>query len=156
MAPKAPSTITTTVSSQKPQPSQKSFLSNQNIKRIQKELADINLDPPCNCFAGPKDSNLYEWISTIHGPQDSPYAGGIFFLNISFPQDYPFKPPKISFKTKIYHCNINSKGQICLDTLKDNWSPALTIAKVLLSIVSLLTDPNPRKQAAALYPPFCS
>jgi len=77
------------------------------------------------------------------GPPDSPYEGGVFFLKIQFPQDYPFKPPKIKFQTKVYHCNINDKGGICLDILKDNWSPALTISKVLLSICSLLTEPNP-------------
>merc|ERR1711885_85713 len=77
------------------------------------------------------------------GPDDSPYVGGIFFLNIHFPTDYPFKPPKINFTTRIYHPNINSNGAICLDILKDQWSPALTISKVLLSICSLLTDPNP-------------
>ena len=77
------------------------------------------------------------------GPDDSPYAGGVFFLNIHFPPDYPFKPPKVSFTTKIYHPNINANGSICLDILKDQWSPALTISKVLLSISSLLTDPNP-------------
>ena len=77
------------------------------------------------------------------GPEDSPYAGGVFFLNIHFPPDYPFKPPKVSFTTKIYHPNINSNGSICLDILKDQWSPALTISKVLLSISSLLTYPNP-------------
>lgn len=112
-------------------------------KRIQKELAEITLDPPSNCCAGPKDDNLYEWVSTIMGPDGSPYQGGIFFLDIKFPQDYPFKPPKVTFKTRIYHCNISSAGDICLDVLKDNWSPALTISKVLLSISSLLTDPNP-------------
>mmetsp|Transcript_44751 Transcript_44751/g.59429 ORF Transcript_44751/g.59429 Transcript_44751/m.59429 type:complete len:111 (+) Transcript_44751:131-463(+) len=77
------------------------------------------------------------------GPDDSPYAGGVFFLNIHFPPDYPFKPPKVSFTTKIYHPNINANGSICLDILKDQWSPALTISKVLLSLSSLLTDPNP-------------
>jgi len=78
------------------------------------------------------------------GPDGSPYSGGIFFLRITFPEEYPFKPPKVIFKTKIYHCNINhNTGAICLDILKDNWSPALTISKVLLSICSLLTDANP-------------
>ncbi len=77
------------------------------------------------------------------GPGESPYQGGVFFLNIHFPTDYPFKPPKITFTTRIYHPNINSNGSICLDILKDQWSPALTISKVLLSICSLLCDPNP-------------
>merc|ERR1712185_174526 len=72
-----------------------------------------------------------------------PYQGGVFFLNVTFPTDYPFKPPKVQFTTKIYHCNVNSSGAICLDILKDQWSPALTLSKVLLSISSLLTDPNP-------------
>ena len=78
------------------------------------------------------------------GPDDSPYSGGVFFLDIHFPADYPFKPPKVSFTTRIYHCNINSNGGICLDILKDQWSPALTVSKVLLSVCSLLTDPNPQ------------
>jgi ubiquitin-protein ligase len=73
----------------------------------------------------------------------SPYNGGVFFLDIQFPTDYPFKPPKVTFRTRIYHCNVNSSGQICLDILKEQWSPALTISKVLLSICSLLTDANP-------------
>lgn len=93
--------------------------------------------------AGPKGDNLYEWNSTILGPPGSVYDGGVFYLDISFPVDYPFKPPKVSFRTRIYHCNINSQGVICLDILKDSWSPALTISKVLLSVCSLLTDCNP-------------
>mmetsp|Transcript_53565 Transcript_53565/g.81279 ORF Transcript_53565/g.81279 Transcript_53565/m.81279 type:complete len:153 (-) Transcript_53565:26-484(-) len=112
-------------------------------RRIQKELAEISLDPPSNCSAGPKGDNLFEWVATIMGPAESPYAGGVFFLDIQFPPDYPFKSPRVIFKTRIYHCNINSKGEICLDILKDNWSPALTISKVILSICSLLTDCNP-------------
>uniref|UniRef100_A0A8C1NXA1 E2 ubiquitin-conjugating enzyme n=1 Tax=Cyprinus carpio TaxID=7962 RepID=A0A8C1NXA1_CYPCA len=114
-----------------------------SAKRIQKELAEITLDPPPNCSAGPKGDNIYEWRSTILGPPGSVYEGGVFFLDIAFTPDYPFKPPKVTFRTRIYHCNINSQGVICLDILKDNWSPALTISKVLLSICSLLTDCNP-------------
>ena len=114
------------------------------LKRIQKELADLNKDPPGNCSAGPTDaSDLYHWQATIMGPSDSPYQGGVFFLAVHFPSEYPFKPPKVNFTTRIYHPNINQNGAICLDILKDQWSPALTISKVLLSISSLLTDPNP-------------
>jgi len=114
-----------------------------SLKRINKELVDLGKDPPANCSAGPVGDDMFHWQATIMGPDESPYAGGVFFLDIHFPADYPFKPPKVHFTTRIYHCNINSNGGICLDILKDQWSPALTISKVLLSICSLLTDPNP-------------
>lgn len=113
------------------------------LQRIQKELLEIQKDPPANCSAGPEGDDLYEWQASIMGPRDSPYQGGVFWLKIHFPKDYPFKPPKVMFLTKIYHPNISSSGAICIDILKDNWSPALTISKVLLCICSLLDDPNP-------------
>lgn len=112
-------------------------------KRIEKELKELINDPPSNCSAGPALDNIFEWKATIMGPSDSPYQGGVFFLTISFPVDYPFKPPKVRFTTKVFHPNISADGGICLDILKDQWSPALTISKLLLSISSLLTDPNP-------------
>jgi ubiquitin-conjugating enzyme E2 D/E len=113
------------------------------LRRIQKELEDIRKDPPAGCSAGPVNDDLFAWEGVIFGPSDSPYAGGVFKLSIRFPTEYPFKQPHIQFNTKIYHPNINSAGGICLDILKSQWSPALTISKVLLSILSLLTDPNP-------------
>ncbi|KAL0306186.1 UNVERIFIED_CONTAM: Ubiquitin-conjugating enzyme E2 28 [Sesamum calycinum] len=112
-------------------------------KRIQKELKDLQKDPPASCSAGPVGEDMFHWQATIMGPSDSPFSGGVFLVTIRFPPDYPFKPPKVSFKTKVFHPNINSNGSICLDILKEQWSPALTISKVLLSICSLLTDPNP-------------
>jgi len=113
------------------------------LKRINKELADLGRDPPAQCSAGPVGDDLFHWQATIMGPPESPYQGGVFFLTIHFPTDYPFKPPKVAFTTRIYHPNINSNGSICLDILRSQWSPALTISKVLLSICSLLCDPNP-------------
>ncbi|EXC02953.1 Ubiquitin-conjugating enzyme E2 10 [Morus notabilis] len=131
-------------------------------KRILKELKDLQKDPPTSCsagkgfyemfertenemggYGGPVAEDMFHWQATIMGPPDSPYAGGVFLVTIHFPPDYPFKPPKVAFRTKVFHPNINSNGSICLDILKEQWSPALTISKVLLSICSLLTDPNP-------------
>jgi len=113
-------------------------------RRIQKEYSDFQKDAPENCSAGPRGENIYLWDAMIIGPTGSPYSGGVFNLEIHFPTDYPFKPPKIVFTTKIYHPNISANGAICLDILKDQWSPALTVSKTLLSICSLLNDPNPK------------
>jgi ubiquitin-conjugating enzyme E2 D len=113
------------------------------LKRISRELQDLQNDPPMNCSAGPEGDDMFRWEGVIFGPSDSPYSGGVFKLKIIFPIDYPFKCPTVTFTTKIYHPNINSAGIICLDILKNNWSPALTVSKVLLSVCSLLTDPNP-------------
>ena len=83
---------------------------------------------------------------------DSPYAGGVFFLSITFPTDYPFKPPKVSFTTKIYHPNINANGSICLDILRDQWSPALTISKGAYLVCSAGSrhPPDPRRRGTFL------
>jgi len=113
-------------------------------KRILQEIKELHGSESDNITAGPvNDSNIYEWTATLMGPEDTPFEGGIFLLSINFPKDYPFKPPKINFNTKIYHPNISASGSICLDILSSQWSPALTISKTLLSISSLLTDPNP-------------
>ncbi|KAK4408646.1 Constitutive photomorphogenesis protein 10 [Sesamum angolense] len=180
-------------------------------KRIQKEMAELSMDPPPDCSAGPKGDNLYHWVATLFGPPGvvriasmfvpsssslypavpivlmvlvlakqfalqrvwfhgrvmlvddavvlirsyafggclwclgTPYEGGIFFLDITFPSDYPFKPPKVVFKTRIYHCNVDSAGNVSLDILKDGWSPALTISKVLVALRSIFTNPDAYK-----------
>ena len=126
------------------------------LRRLQREYTDLQKDPPVGCTAGPvSDADFFTWTAMIFGPGDSPYQGGVFHLSICFPSEYPFKPPIITFRTKIYHPNINAAGGICLDILKGQWSPALGISKVLLSILSLLTDANPNDplvpEAANLY-----
>lgn len=113
------------------------------LKRITKELNEMQHDTLSIGSAGPRQDDMFLWDALLIGPSETPYAGGIFKLEIRFPNDYPFKAPKVEFKTKVYHPNINQNGGICLDILKDKWSPALTVSKVLLSISSLLADPNP-------------
>ncbi|KAL6195031.1 hypothetical protein ACLB2K_030653 [Fragaria x ananassa] len=112
-------------------------------KRIQREMVDLNMDPPPDCSAGPKGDNLYHWVATILGPPGTPYQGGIYFLDIKFPTEYPFKPPEVVFRTRVFHCNVNSSGNVSLEIIKDGWSPARTITKVLLAIRSILTKPDP-------------
>jgi ubiquitin-conjugating enzyme E2 D/E len=114
-----------------------------DVKRLTKEYMEIKKNEIPNLSANPINNNLFEWEAVILGPIGTPYEGGIFKLSISIPSKYPFKPPIVIFKTKIYHPNINNAGNICLDILKTQWSPALTISKILLSICSLLSDPNP-------------
>ena len=114
-------------------------------KRMSKELKDLSSETPENISWGPIDEGDYSKMrATIMGPVASPYAGGVFFLDINIPQDYPFRPPRVRFVTKIYHPNIHSScGSLSMDILDDRWSPALSVTKVLVSIESLLMDPNP-------------
>jgi len=114
------------------------------MKRINRELADLNKEDLGDMTLAPNDVSLFEWKATIPGPSGSVYEGGLFHVDISLPDDYPFSAPRATFVTKIYHMNISERGQVCVDLLKHNWSPALSLFKVMLSLSSLLTDPNPK------------
>lgn len=112
-------------------------------RRIIKETQRLLSEPAPGISASPSEDNLRYFNVMILGPTSSPYEGGIFKLELFLPEDYPMAPPKVRFLTKIYHPNIDRLGRICLDILKDKWSPALQIRTVLLSIQALLSAPNP-------------
>jgi len=110
--------------------------------RIMKETQKLQSDPIVGIYAEPQIDNPRHFEVMVAGPKDSPYEGGLFKLQLYLPEDYPMVPPKLLFMTKIYHPNISFLGKICLDILKNNWSPALQIRSVLLSIQLLLSEPN--------------
>lgn len=114
------------------------------IKRLKIESAEILLSPIPEIETRPRTAdNFFEWVAKINGPVDSPYEDGIFDFHMSFPSNYPFKPPSCKFDTRIYHCNVNSLGMVCLDILGDSWIPSITITSILMCIRTLMTDPNP-------------
>jgi len=114
--------------------------------RLVKELAEVGKDDKTSGVKAVPTTkgNLRHLKGTIKGPQGTPYDGGVFDIDINIPKQYPFEPPKMKFITKIWHPNISSQtGAICLDILKDQWSPALTIKTALLSLQALICSPEP-------------
>ncbi|PSC68305.1 ubiquitin-conjugating enzyme E2 35 [Micractinium conductrix] len=112
-------------------------------RRIIKETQRLLSEPVPGISAAPSEDNLRYFNVIILGPDSSPYQGGVFKLELFLPEDYPMAAPKVRFLTKIYHPNVDKLGRICLDILKDKWSPALQIRTVLLSIQALMSAPNP-------------
>ena len=118
------------------------------LRRINKELLDLEKDPETLFSAGPITSDdIFKWQAKIMGPQGTPYEGGIFSLIIELPQDYPFKPPKVAFTTRIYHPNVDpNSGRICSECALTiicpfRWNPAVTLRKVFVELVDILGNP---------------
>ncbi|KAL9111109.1 MAG: hypothetical protein Q9227_004372 [Pyrenula ochraceoflavens] len=120
-------------------------MAGNRARRMAKELADIHNDQACNVHAEAISDDLMALKGSFDGPPSSPYAGGKFEISIVIPTEYPFRPPVMKFKTKIWHPNVSSEtGAICLDTLSTGWSPVFTIKSALLSLQSLLSTPEPK------------
>lgn len=112
--------------------------------RIQKELREIGNDRASGVTVEVVQDNLQRLVGSVPGPKDTPYDGGIFKVDIQLDDQYPFVPPKMRFVTRVWHPNVSSaSGAICLDILKDQWSPALTLKTALLSLQALLSSPQP-------------
>ena len=115
----------------------------QMANRIHKETERLLKAPEAGISATPHANNARHFDVQISGPPDSAYDGGVYKLELFLPEEYPLTPPKVRFLTKIYHPNVDRLGRICLDILKDKWSPALQIRVVLISIQALMSAPNP-------------
>ncbi|KAI0629968.1 ubiquitin-conjugating enzyme/RWD-like protein [Trametes polyzona] len=115
------------------------------LRRVNKEIADCKNDKASKITIDLVDDNPFHLIGAFDGPEDTPYEGGRFQVDIVIPDNYPFQPVKMKFITKVYHPNVSSaSGAICLDILKDAWSPVLTLKSTLISLQSLLCSPEPR------------
>lgn len=112
-------------------------------KRIVKETQRLLREPVPGLAFRVDENNLRYFHLDLNGPDDTPYAGGVFQLELFLPDGYPMNPPKVRFLTRIYHPNIDKLGRICLDILKDKWSPALQVRTVMISIQALMSSPNP-------------
>lgn len=112
--------------------------------RIQKELREIATDKASGVEVEVVGGSLQRLVGSVPGPKDTPYDGGVFKVDIQLDDQYPFAPPKMRFLTRVWHPNVSSaSGAICLDVLKDQWSPALTLKTALLSLQALLSSPQP-------------
>jgi len=115
-------------------------------KRISREYAEIEANSLEGITIAPIDEDMFKWNIEIQGPKGSAYSGGVFKLLLTLPDNYPFKPPVLSFQTKIYHPNVSNddKGSMCLGILRsDSWKPSSKIMAVLEMARGLLVEPNP-------------
>ncbi|EJD53339.1 ubiquitin-conjugating enzyme [Auricularia subglabra TFB-10046 SS5] len=112
-------------------------------KRLGNELMQLMMSNSQGISAFPRsDANLFDWIGTIEGPAATVYAGLTFKISIAFPSNYPYAPPTIKFDSPCYHPNVDLAGNICLDILQDKWSAVYSVHTILLSLQSLLGEPN--------------
>ena len=113
----------------------------KSLKRIQIELKNIIENPIKGIQVVPNDDDVLLWVIKVQGPTGTPYEKGIFTFNIVFTSEFPFKPPQITLKTKIFHPNFDNDGNCCLSLL-NNWKPASRLSLVLTAILQLLQEPN--------------
>lgn len=118
-------------------------------RRLMRDFKRITSDPPTGVSATPSEADIMKWDAVLFGPEGTVWEGGVFKLKMVFSEEYPMMPPKVTFHTKVFHPNVYSNGDICLDILKNQWSPTFDVGMLLVSIQSLLADPNPMSAANA-------
>ncbi|XP_039252991.1 ubiquitin-conjugating enzyme E2 G2-like [Styela clava] len=130
-------------------------------KRLMAEYKQLATQAPEGIVAGPKEeSNYFEWDACIMGPIGTPFEGGVFSAVMTFPSDYPLSPPTMRFTCDMFHPNIYPDGRVCISILHapgddpmgyessaERWSPVQSVEKILLSVISMLAEPNPESGA---------
>eukprot|EP00250_Pteridium_aquilinum_P008957 c18339_g1_i1 orf=322-879(-) len=129
-------------SSKQPTPMSNPVETHSVARRLQSELMALMTcgDPGVSAF--PEGDNIFSWVGTIKGSAGTVYDGLSYKLSLRFPPEYPFKSPTVKFDTPCFHPNVDQYGNICLDILQDKWSSAYDVRTILLSIQSLLGEPN--------------
>lgn len=131
------------------------------LKRLMAEYRQLTINPPDGILAGPAhEENFFEWEALIAGPEGTAFDGGVFQAKLSFPIDYPLSPPKMKFQSEVFHPNIYADGRVCIsilhapgddpmgyETSAERWSPVQSVEKILLSVVSMLAEPNDESPA---------
>ncbi|XP_022862481.1 ubiquitin-conjugating enzyme E2 20-like isoform X1 [Olea europaea var. sylvestris] len=128
--------------SKNPLPTAKTVDTQSVLKRLRSELMALMMSGDTGISAFPEEDNIFHWKGTIIGSKDAVFEGTEYKLSLLFPPDYPFKPPGVKFETSCFHPNFDMHGNICLDILQDKWSSAYDVRTILLSIQSLLGEPN--------------
>ncbi len=124
-------------------------------RRLFKDLSNISKYSEGTIYAQPLEDDMLTWTAVIFGPPNTPFENGTFSLILLFDENYPNHPPEVSFISEMFHPNIYKNGDLCLDIIKNKWSPSYDVFGILLSIQSLLNDPNnsspANPEAAHLY-----
>ncbi|PVV05172.1 hypothetical protein BB560_000318 [Smittium megazygosporum] len=130
-------------------------MSTPSKRRLMRDFRRLQNDPPNGVNGAPCADNIMIWNAVIFGPVETPFEDGTFKLIMNFDETYPNKPPSVKFISEMFHPNVYANGELCLDILQNRWSPTYDVAAILISIRSLLHDPNPNSpanaEAAALY-----
>jgi len=132
----------------------------QAVLLLRKQLRDLTKNPVHGFSAGLIEDDIYKWSIMIMGPEDSMYEGGIFKANLIFSDEYPIMPPKLKFKTSVWHPNIGENGDVCISILhapgddvygyesaSERWLPIHTVETIMISVISMLNDPNDESPA---------
>uniref|UniRef100_A0A2K6KUN0 Ubiquitin-conjugating enzyme E2 C n=1 Tax=Rhinopithecus bieti TaxID=61621 RepID=A0A2K6KUN0_RHIBE len=130
------------MASQNRDPAATSVTAARKGAELQQELMTLMMSGDKGISAFPESDNLFKWVGTIHGAAGTVYEDLRYKLSLEFPSGYPYNAPTVKFLTPCYHPNVDTQGNICLDILKDKWSALYDVRTILLSIQSLLGEPN--------------